>query len=37
MCSDPTGHMPKWLATTLKIVGGVAITAGCVAGSILTG
>ena len=37
MCTDPTGHMPKWLATTLKIVGGVAIIAGCVAGSILTG
>ena len=28
--------MPEWLATTLKIVGGVAIIAGCAVGSILT-
>ncbi len=37
MYVDPTGHMPKWLSTTLKIVGGVAIIAGCVVGSICTG
>lgn len=35
--SDGSGHMPKWLSTTLKIVGGVAIIAGCVVGSIFTG
>lgn len=36
MYSDGTGHMPEWLSTTLKIAGGAAIIAGCVAGSILT-
>ena len=35
--SDGSGHMPEWLSTTLKIVGGVAIIAGCVVGSIFTG
>lgn len=29
--------MPEWLSTTLKIVGGVAIIAGCIVGSIFTG
>ena len=37
MFSDPTGHMPEWLSTTLKITAGVAIVAGLVVGSILTG
>ena len=37
MYSDPSGHMPEWLSTTLKIIGGVAIIAGCVVGSIFTG
>ena len=37
MYADPSGHMPKWLSTTLKIIGGVAIIAGCVVGSIFTG
>ena len=36
MYSDPSGHMPEWLSTTLKIIGGVAIIAGCVVGSIFT-
>lgn len=27
---DGSGHMPEWLSTTLKIVGGVAIIAGCI-------
>lgn len=35
--SDGSGHMPEWLSTTLKIVGGVAIIAGCIVGSIFTG
>ena len=35
--ADPSGHMPKWLSTTLKIIGGVTIIAGCVVGSIFTG
>ena len=29
--------MPEWLSTTLKIIGGVAIIAGCIVGSIFTG
>ena len=29
--------MPEWLCTTLKIVGGAAIIAGCAVGSIFTG
>ena len=29
--------MPEWLETTLKIVGGVTIIAGCIVGSIFTG
>ena len=37
MYADPSGHMPEWLSTTLKIIGGVAIIAGCVVGSIFTG
>ena len=37
MMVDPSGYMPKWLSTTLKITAGVAIIAGCVVGSILTG
>ena len=36
-CVDPSGCMPKWLSTTLKIIGGVTIIAGCVVGSIFTG
>ena len=35
--SDGSGHMPEWLSTALKIVGGVAIIAGCIVGSIFTG
>ena len=37
MYADPSGHLPEWLSTTLKIIGGVAIIAGCVVGSIFTG
>ncbi len=37
MYCDPSGYMPKWLSTTLKIVAGVVIIAGCVVGSIYTG
>lgn len=37
MYADPSGHMPEWLSTTLKIIGGVVIIAGCVVGSIFTG
>ena len=37
MYADPSGHMPEWLETTLKIVGGVTIIAGCIVGSIFTG
>ena len=35
--ADPSGNMPKWLGTTLKILAGVAIIAGCIVGSIFTG
>ena len=34
---DPSGYMPEWLGTTLKILAGVAIIVGCVVGSMLTG
>ena len=37
MYADPSGHMPEWLSTTLKIIGGIAIIADCVVGSIFTG
>ena len=37
MYADPSGHIPEWLSTTLKIIGGIAIIAGCVVGSIFTG
>ena len=35
--ADHSGYMPEWLGTTLKILAGVTIIAGCVVGSIFTG
>ena len=37
MMVDPSGNMPKWLSTTLKILGGVAIVVGLVALTLATG
>lgn len=37
MFIDETGEMPKWLSTSLKIVAGVAVIAGCVVGAVFSG
>ena len=37
MYIDESGHLPKWLGTTLKILAGVAIVAGLAVASVATG